>query len=300
MTWVVAHANPIAVVMLSDIRISVKGADGLEEVPHFGVKKIHHVAPTVLAGFAGTIVLGFRMIDDLDSYLGDAYDPNVSTISLAEQWAASMPGRLGVEVPASLWKEQSYLVVAGMHLAPVNDEDGRPTDERRPYASGCKIALPRSPDERATVDPFSWASGGVSIGSGNEVPEYERMLAELDWVDLSNWDEPASVMAAVMKMTIESKPSPGVSSDLIGMILKYGRQGILGSGLTRGPMATDRSLMADSEAEFASLWQRFVSSDTVATARGSARSFSYSSDDLVCANLTDRAEVFHSFEPLRL
>lgn len=54
-----------------------------------------------------------------------------------------------------------------------------------------------------------------------------------------------------------SKPSPGISSDLIGMMMKNGPEGIVGSGLTRGPVAGDRRLIADTEAEFRALWESF-------------------------------------------
>jgi hypothetical protein len=59
MTWVIAHVNPVAVVMLSDIRISIRVGSTTKEITEFGVKKIHHVAWTAFAGFAGSIPLGF-------------------------------------------------------------------------------------------------------------------------------------------------------------------------------------------------------------------------------------------------
>ncbi len=257
MTWVVAHANPIAVVMMSDIRISTGDGTNTEEIVEFGVKKIHHVAPTVFAGFAGNIVLGFRLIDDLRTYLNQFFDPNRSTIDLAESWSSNLPERIGALVTHEIAHVRTDLIVAGMHLAPVSNSDGTPTDERIPFGAGCQIRLLEPATGYADIERFSWNSGGVSVGSGSAVPEYQRMLTELDWIQLSTWNDSAAMMTAIMKMTIEAAPTLGISTDLIAMMMKRGSDGIVGSGGTSGAMASDRSLIAANEHEFCELWTRF-------------------------------------------
>jgi hypothetical protein len=41
-------------------------------------------------------------------------------------------------------------------------------------------------------------------------------------MDLASWDDPAAVMMPIMKMTIDSTPTAGVSGELMAMIMKYG------------------------------------------------------------------------------
>jgi hypothetical protein len=84
------------------------------------------------------------------------------------------------------------------------------------------------------------------------------MLTELDWIQLSNWSDPALVMSAIMKMTVESAPTLGISTHLIAMLMKLGPNGIVGSGRTFGDIASDRSLIADNEDELYRLWDRFA------------------------------------------
>lgn len=268
MTWVVAHANPIVVVMISDIRISICGAASTVEVAEFGVKKIHHVAPTVFAGFAGNIILGFRLIQDLSLYLEEAFDPNISTIALTEGWASLLPERIPPLLPSELAHVRADLIIAGMHLAPVKASSDTETEERKPYGSGCKVRVLDPATGNAAVERFSWSSAGVSVGSGAAVPEYQRMLAEVDWIQLSTWQDPAAVMTAIMNMTIESAPTLGISTDLTAMIMKYEPDNIVGSGLTRGAMASNRRLIAEDEAELRELWKAFAPPGTALTALG--------------------------------
>jgi hypothetical protein len=250
MTWVVAHTNPLAVVMLSDVRISVEVGRSIQEISSFGVKKIHHVAPTVFAGFAGSIALGFRLIDDLDVHLQGAYDPNVPTTTLATDWAGGVHARLaGFDHPSR--SHRTSVIVAGMHLPPL-DTGGPGT-----WGSGSVIDLPRGLDERAIVTPFGWSHRGVSIGSGSDVPEYQELLTELDWVELSNRDNSEVAMSALTQHVIERTPSPGVSRDLIAMIMTNGPNGIVGRGMPLGPMASNRTLIAEDEVQLSALWKQY-------------------------------------------
>lgn len=250
MTFVVAHANPLAVVMLSDIRISVEVGDTTHEIAAFGVKKIHHVAPTVLAGFAGSIALGFRLIDDLDVHLQGAYDPHVSTSTLASGWAAEVDARLaGLNHPSR--SRRTSMIVAGMHLPPV-DWGGPGT-----WGSGSVIDFPRGLDGPAIVEPVGPLHGGVSIGSGSDVPQYKQLLTELDWVGLSNWDNSEVAMSAILQHVIEETPSLGVSPDLFAMIMTNGPNGIVGRGMPLGPVASNRALIAEDEVQLSSLWGKY-------------------------------------------
>jgi hypothetical protein len=246
----------MAVVMVGDIRISI--GDPPIEITEFGVKKIHHVAETIYAGFAGSVVLGFRLINHLALHLEETFDPFTSTINLTEHWASTLPTQIAPLVPSELAAASTHLIVAGFHLAPVNNEEGTSSGEHIPFGSGCIVRLPEPVTGIAEVERFAWQSAGVSVGSGSVVPQCGKMLKELDWLQLSNWSDPALVMSAIMKLTIESAPTFGVSTDLIAMLMKLGPNGIVGSGRTFGDTASDRSLIADNEGELYRLWDRFA------------------------------------------
>jgi hypothetical protein len=251
-TWVVAHVNPLAVVMLSDIRISVEMDGTTHEITDFGVKKIHHVAPTVFAGFAGSIPLGFQLIDDLDVHLQATYDPHVPTHTLATDWAGGIHARLADFNHPSRSRRTS-IIVAGMHLPPSRPDAPGPST----WGSGSVVDFPHGLDERATVETFGPFHGGVSIGSGSDVPEYKELLTELDWVELSNWDNSEVAMSAITQHVIERTPSPGVSRDLMVMIMTNGPNGIVGRGMPLGPMASNRALIAEDEVQLSQLWARY-------------------------------------------
>jgi hypothetical protein len=235
--------------MLSDIRISVEIGGTTHEITDFGVKKIHHVAPTVFAGFAGSIPLGFRLIDDLDVHLQGAYDPHVPTPTLASDWAAGLHAGLAGFDDSSRSRRTS-IIVAGMYLPP-KDTGGPGT-----WGSGSVIDLPYGLDEPAVVTPFRWAHGGVSIGSGSDIPEYKELLTQLDWVDISQMKNSEAAMSILTQHVIEHTPSPGVSPDLIAMIMTNGPNGIVGRGMPLGPMASNRALIAEDEVQLSSLWAR--------------------------------------------
>jgi hypothetical protein len=250
LTFVVVHANPLATVLISGVPISVRASGGTYEITQFGVQKIHHVAPTVFAGFAGSIALGFRLIDDLDVHLKQAYDRYVPTFTLASKWASGVSSRLA-DVTDSWRSSPTSVVVAGMHLAPI-DVGGH-----APWGSGSVIHLPRGLDDVAEVKRFGPLDGGVAIGSGGHVADYQQFLTELDWVEISNWATSTKLaMSAMMQRTIAANPTPGISEDLIVMIMIRTPDGIVGRAML-GPLASNKALIARDERQPAALWQRF-------------------------------------------
>lgn len=263
MTWVIAHVNPVAVVILSDIRISVEGGGATSEVTEFGVKKIHHVAPTVFVGFAGSIPLGFTLVDDFDLHLQVAYDPYVPTSTLAKDWVrARLPRLAQMEHPAR--GRPTQMLVAGMHLAPVDDGA-----TRFPWGSGVVLTLPYGLDGEAQVEPFGWDAGGVSIGSGNDVRQYREMLSELPWIEFSQWgDNTEGVISSIVQKTIECTPTAGVSADLHVMVMLKGPGGIVGRGRALGPMASSRALIADDADDLNVLWRRYRPAGPLEAAHG--------------------------------
>lgn len=266
MTWVVAHTNPLASILLADVRISVVTESGWVEITEFGVKKIFHVAPTVFVGFAGSIVAGFRLVDDLDRFLGRAYEATVPVSALVDAWLDELPNRAQNLIPAAVAGVRTDMIVVGMHLAPVIGESGSPTGERDPMGGGTRLSFESPGLGEATAERFSW-KGAVSIGSGAEIPAYRKMLDELDWIAWSQWPEPAHVLTAIMNMTISENPVAGVSPDLTALLMKRVPGNIAGSGQVMGPLVQDRSRIAESEDDFLLLWERHTPGPSWALAR---------------------------------
>ncbi len=66
MTWVIGMAGHfIGGVLLSDIRVTFKGQPARDLI-----RKIHQVGPNVVIGFAGSVRLGFSLVEDLRAYAG--------------------------------------------------------------------------------------------------------------------------------------------------------------------------------------------------------------------------------------
>jgi hypothetical protein len=271
LTWVIAHANPFVTVMISDVRISVQTDTDIAEVTDFGVQKIYHVAPTVFAGFAGSIGVGFHLIDDLDMHLQHAYAQDIATSTLAAGWAEGVVSRLA-SVNAAWRPRPTSLIVAGMHLAPVV-VDGVETDEHMPFGSGAIVRFPRGLDSRPVVKKFGWSDRGVSFGSGAEVAEYRKALSEIDWVQLSSWGgHTEAAMTGLMQLTIANNPTPGISPDLMVMIMIRTPDGLVGRGRAFGPLASDRSRIATDERELDRLWRRYRTSGQAEAAQAESDS----------------------------
>jgi hypothetical protein len=69
MTWVIGMPGlPTRGVLVGDVRISVRHADG-REAEYDGVQKVFGVAPNIAVGFAGNIDTAFKMIGDFAEFM---------------------------------------------------------------------------------------------------------------------------------------------------------------------------------------------------------------------------------------
>jgi hypothetical protein len=70
MTWVVGIPHLLsAAIGLGDVRITVRHGRHSSAVEEVGVQKLHEIAPWVAMGFAGSIELGFRAVNDFRHFL---------------------------------------------------------------------------------------------------------------------------------------------------------------------------------------------------------------------------------------
>lgn len=252
MTWVVAHASPGAVLVIGDVRISVRTPQGFQELPEIGVKKVHHVLPNIVVGFAGSIGVGFRMVEELRQFY--SWQAGfVGALTLADAWCEYMRSRYWGLLPHHLRGQITHLIVAGFHPSPVSESDPRPI----PIGVGAIIECPTEEGEpMKVIQRFGAMDPAVSIGSGSEVEEYKRLLNEFDWLKVSQFPDPHLAVGAIVQWTIDRQPTLGVSRDVIGHMLIGYRDGFGAQVVALGDHAQDRDRVAVAPDELKVLLER--------------------------------------------
>lgn len=255
MTWVVAHASPAAVALIGDLRITVTTEDSSREVTDIGVKKVHHVAPNIVVGFAGNIAVGFQMVEELRVFCSDR-SPITSALTVAEEWCDHMRDRFWEIVRSDLWRRECHLILAGFHPTP--PESGSP---RIPIGTGSILECPLiEGDSFKIVRQFGWKDRAVSIGSGTGVDEYRRLLDEFDWLQAAQMPDSHVMLGAVVQWTINRQPTIGVSTDVIGHVLVGARDGFFAETVALGDLVKERNKIAVSSNELMSLLERTIGS----------------------------------------
>jgi hypothetical protein len=165
MTWVVGGSSLFGYgVMVSDVRVSWD--DGTEADL---LRKAYRVGPFLLAGFAGSVNIGFQLIGSLQSFL---IPPDDSTSSawkpewVAEQWHPKA-AQIFANAPPEEQTLHSQLLIVG--VSP--DEHLGAPEFPRVYL----IKL-EAPDFRPTYLPKGLSV--CHIGSGSNVATYERAVKE--------------------------------------------------------------------------------------------------------------------------
>lgn len=204
MTWVVGRSVIVGyAVGLSDIRVTL--CDGSERDC---LRKIYPVGRMLALGFAGSVAIGFAMVERLATLLGGAapgmgWDPTI----VADWWPAD--ARLVFEqFPEAERKLHAHLIMLGAHP---NQNNGDV-----PWAR-CYVYRFMSPDFDVQLAP---AEHVVSIGSGSGVSHYIQVLAGLrDSDELLQLEAvvPGGVALGTMDSltkAIAANPTPGVSTRL--------------------------------------------------------------------------------------
>jgi hypothetical protein len=203
MTWIVAAAAHTGyAVGISDIRVSF-GNNGQELDC---LQKIYPMAPFIAAGFAGSVEIGFRMLDGLAYQLRDAPKDQ----AFLPQEVADCFTPLGKDIFRRASEEcrklGSHIILLGAH----------PTDDVGiPGWTRCSVHILKSPDfvpECASIGQV------VSIGSGSQIDTYRDALARLSAdplslikMDTAGLGASSVILSMVVQKTIERNPAPGIS-----------------------------------------------------------------------------------------
>jgi hypothetical protein len=222
MTWVIAASSILGYgVIISDVCVTFKNDDGTQETKDC-LQKIHWIAPSIIAGFAGSVKIGFELLEDLAGFL---YIPQEEqgNGSWIPQWVAEN------------WRERAKSIF-----------DGSPDDLRECGSQILMVCTHPTEDlgfpsrpriyvtkmESPLFEPLvaSDYSRIFSIGSGSSIPLYMATLQELvpedgyhplmqlDIGDMGGW---AHGLAFQLTQAIKNHQAQGVSKHLhIGVVTR--------------------------------------------------------------------------------
>lgn len=202
MTWVLGRAIPFGyAVSLSDIRVTF--SDGSERDC---LRKIYAVGPVIALGFAGSVAIGFAMVQRLAELLssakgGQGWDPT----AVAQWWPADAQ-----EVFKSFGQAERSLQC---HLMMLAAHPTKNTSDNFDWPR-CHVYRFFSPDF-APSEAAAWEI--VSIGSGATIEHYVKRLQAIELSDDALQVEmlhPGAGMVGSIGSTIEDAPVSGISPHL--------------------------------------------------------------------------------------
>jgi ATP-dependent protease HslVU (ClpYQ) peptidase subunit len=247
MTRIVGAAAALGyAVGISDVRVTF--ADGLERDC---LQKIYPISRFIAAGFAGSVRIGFTMLQALAEHLRDLTD-GVAWIpaDVANDFA-----ELGKQVfrasDATEQSQHSHLMLLGAH----------PTEDVGiPGYAVCSVYILKSPDfvpQRAPIGEV------VSIGSGSNVAPYQDVLSGFssDTLGLLRGEVMGAGMGAfdltfVMQKTVEQNPTRGISSHAHICVVRRGKIALNTNDENRYPPSGE--IMEIRMPPVATSWDEFV------------------------------------------
>jgi hypothetical protein len=203
MTWVIGTGVPFGYcVGLSDICVTFDG--GLTKDC---LQKIYPVGRFVVAGFAGSVQLGFKLVDLLCGLAFDP-DPNVAVFPGDLARCFQEPARnIFLNSPPELQDIGSQILLLGVHPT---DDLGVP-DFPKPEVYTCN--WPYFEPVQASVATI------VSIGSGSEVDQYKAALQNLS-------DEPFKLLQLHVGGAGGPSSTVGLNFMITQLLKKYKVEGI--------------------------------------------------------------------------
>jgi hypothetical protein len=202
MTWIIGASTVMGyAVGISDIRVTF--ADGSEKDC---LQKLYPMSRFIAAGFAGSVWIGFAMLDAMAYLLKDlpersAWHPQevadcFQDLALQVFQAAPQPEQI----------LQSHLILLGAH----------PTEDMGiPGCARCSVYILKSP---SFVPQLGRIGEVVSIGSGTTVASYQKVLDGFssNVLSLLHGEEMGMEMgflslSMVVQKTIEQNPAAGIS-----------------------------------------------------------------------------------------
>lgn len=208
MTWIIGSPNMFGYAAgVSDVQVSW-GNGGQR---HDCLRKVYEVAPFIAAGFAGSVRLGFQLLQDLTLFLSP---PPLTGESWIPRWVAwrwhRRARRLFRSSPESEQKLGSAIILMGV----------RPTDNSGCVSGGRPDVLVLS-HTHGFEPKFTELGEVVSIGSGNDVDLYKNELQALQanfWTQMHGEIGSPGGMGRYWANTLArfllANPAPGISRNI--------------------------------------------------------------------------------------
>lgn len=201
MTWIIGAATIRYAVGISDIRVTF--ADGREKDC---LQKLYPMSRFISAGFAGSVQIGFAMLDALAYLLRDLPDGSAWHPEEAADCFQDLARQVFRAAPLTEQAVHSHLMLLGAHP---KEDVGIPGYAR------CSVHILRSPDFVPQLAPNGEV---VSIGSGSAVAPYQKVLDGFssNVLSLLRGEEMGArtgflPLSMVVQKTIEQNPTPGIS-----------------------------------------------------------------------------------------
>ena len=167
MTWAIGACNILGAyaALISDVQVTFGDGRTVDLV-----RKAYPVGPYIVGAFAGSVYIGFGLLQSISDYLrlpadappNSAWEPNV----VAEHWAP-----IARDVFEAAPKNQQALGAQFLLVGPHPTEDGIPT-RAIPYL--CKFSSPAFEPEITRN-----RNSAISIGSGADVTQYRNGIGEV-------------------------------------------------------------------------------------------------------------------------
>lgn len=205
MTWVIGVPTMFGYsVGLADIQATLEYTNGKREYIDC-IQKIFPVGKFLVAGFSGSVEIGYFLIEDLKNWL-IVPDPTQAWMPdyVGFKWHKRARKLYSVIKPEK--RRECSLLIIGVHPQKDNGLPG----EAKTYA-----CIMKSPDFKPEIIP----PGRVgSIGSGNNIKEYMDTLAKLNtWynplmqMEVGNPGGYGQALAINLVLGVKNNPSPGIS-----------------------------------------------------------------------------------------
>lgn len=205
MTWVIGIAPTAGQgIMVSDIRVTFKSGN----VPFLDcLQKIHYIGRFAVAGFAGSVKIGFRQIDMMKFEFSKVEADKAWDIEAANAWW--LPRLMRRIFARSERREKdagSALLIVAAH--PNKNMLGLPM----PLIQVFKYEAPKYVPQMADLNV------PMSIGSGSAIDAYSEALTALtnrtDFITLLNLGSQAQALALHLQFqeSLKKHPSVGISS----------------------------------------------------------------------------------------
>jgi len=253
MTWIIGGTTLFGYgVCISDVRVTFKKANG-NFFHKDCLQKIYPVGNSLVAGFAGSVQIGFSLIEDIQRFLSPN-SPDMSWIPerVAIKWRRRAR-KIFSMAPSEQQEIKSSILLVGIH----------PThywgNVRFPKGVTCVL---KSPDFETV---FYKVNEFVSIGSGAAVKQYMERLHDSTKI----FDNPAFMMEAGrrggwghtigdhVKMALHKHRETSVSEHVQTFIVERGKFYISNNETTKitadGPVKFETPPLAKSYREFEGL-----------------------------------------------